>query len=219
VTTRYCVDALTLGLSGNLFDMIGGGGANAASLSLVGGNLNLSGSPNQTADATTTRAAGIYAKLRYGLSRQQRITEDLSFFASLSGQQTYKNLDSSEKFYIGGNDSVRAYPANEAGGSDAHLVTFELRQRLMEGLVLTGLYDYGRIWINHNNNFTGSASPNTYSLQGAGLSLAWQTELGPTFKATWSHRIGRNPNPTSTGHDQDGSRVLDRFWLSAAVTF
>jgi len=219
VTTRYVIDAVTLGLSGNLFDMIGGGGANTASLSLVGGNLDLGGSPNQTADALTTRTAGTYGKLRYTLSRQQKISEDLSISAALSGQRAGKNLDSSEKFYLGGPDGVRAYPANEAGGADANVLALELRQRLMDGLILTGLYDFGRISTNHDNRFVGGASPNSYSLQGAGLSLAWQTELGPIIKATWSHRIGNNPNPSSTGNDQDGSLMVDRFWLSTAMPF
>lgn len=219
VTSHYDIDALTVGLSGNLFDNFGGGGANAASLSLAGGNLDLNGSPNQAADAATTRTNGTYGKLRYAISRQQSLTEDLSFFASLSGQRANKNLDSSEKFYLGGPDGVRAYPASEAGGAGANLVSLELRQHLTEGIILTGLFDYGRMTTNVNNAFAGGAAPNGYSLKGAGLSLAWQTELGPTFRAIWAHRIGDNPNPTATGQDQDGTLFKDRFWLSAAMSF
>ena len=212
-------DSLTLGLTGNLFDNFGGGGANSASLSIVDGILNLDGSPNRSADALTTRTAGNFTKVRFALSRQQAITDELSIYAAYSGQLAAKNLDSSEKFYIGGANGVRAYPSNEGGGSDAHMLNLELRQRLPYGFTMIGFFDYGRILVNHNNHFTGASAPNGYDLKGGGLSLVWQSDDGPTLKATWAHRIGANPNPTATGYDQDGSLVVDRFWFSASTTF
>jgi hemolysin activation/secretion protein len=217
VTTRYKIDSLTLGLSGNLFDNFGGGGANSASLSLVDGTLDLDGSPNQVADAAATRTAGRYAKLRYTASRQQVIAEDIFFFAALSGQTAGKNLDSSEKFYLGGNSGVRAYPSNEGGGAEGNLINLELRWRLPEGFNLTGFYDYGHVTVNRNNDFAGAAVLNDYSLKGAGVSLAWQVGNGPSLKATWARRIGDNPNPTATGNDQDGSLIKNRFWLTASL--
>ncbi len=219
VTSRYMSDTLTLGLSGNLFDNFGGGGANSASLSIVDGILNLDGSPNRSADALTTRTAGNFTKIRFSVSRQQAITEELSFYAAYSGQWAVKNLDSSEKFYIGGANGVRAYPMNEGGGSDAHLLNLELRQRLPYGFTMIGFFDYGRVLVNHNNHFGGAGAPNGYDLTGGGISAVWQSDIGPTLKATWAHRIGGNPNPTATGYDQDGSLVVDRFWLSASMAF
>ncbi len=219
VISHYMSDSLTLGLSGNLFDNVGGGGANSASLSIVDGILNLDGSPNQSADALTTRTAGNFTKIRFALSRQQAITEELSLYAAYTGQWAAKNLDSSEKFYIGGANGVRAYPTNEGGGSDAHLINLELRQRLPYGFILIGFFDYGRILVNHDNHYTGSSAPNGYNLKGGGLSAVWQSDDGPILKATWAHRVGGNPNPTTAGYDQDGSLVVDRFWLSASMGF
>ena len=219
VTSRYMSDSLTLTLSGNLFDTLGGGGANSVSLAFTSGLLNLDGSANKAADAATTRTAGNYNKIRFSLSRQQAITEDLSASASYSGQLASKNLDSSEKFYIGGSGGIRAYPTNEGGGSDAHMVNFELRQRLPEGFSLVGFFDYGRVLVNHDNHITGAAVPNGYDLKGAGLSVIWQSDNGPTLKATWAHRLGANPNPTAAGYDQDGTLIKDRVWLSASMSF
>ena len=218
-TTRYKANTLAIGLAGNLFDNLGGGGANSASLTLVDGELNLDGSPNQAADATTTSTAGRYSKLRYAASRQQVLTQELSFFAVLSGQWASKNLDSSEKFYLGGANGVRAYPVNEGGGAEGQLVNLELRWRLPEGFTLTGFYDYGQLTVNRNNSFAGAPAINSYSLQGSGLSLAWQSGSRLNLKATWARRIGDNPNPTATGTDQDGSFIRDRFWLSASLPF
>ena len=219
VTSRYMSDSITLTLSGNLFDKIGGGGANSFSLAFTSGLLNLDGSPNRAADAATTRTAGNYNKVRFSLSRQQAITEELSAYASYSGQLAAKNLDSSEKFYIGGSGGIRAYPTNEGGGSDAHMLNLELRQRLPEGFTLVGFFDYGRVLVNHDNHFSGAAVPNGYDLKGAGLSVIWQSDDGPTLKATWAHRIGANPNPTAAGYDQDGTLIKDRFWMSASMSF
>ena len=218
-STRYKVDTFSLALNGNLFDNIGGGGANSANLTLVAGNLDLGGSPNQTADATTTRTAGHYTKLRYAATRQQVITEEISFFTALAGQLAGKNLDSSEKFYLGGSAGVRAYPSNEGGGSEGQLLNLELRWKLPDGFVVTGFYDYGHITVNRHNDFTGAAALNDYSLKGAGLSVAWQMPEGLNLKGTWARRIGDNPNPTATGHDQDGSLVKNRFWLTASLPF
>ena len=218
-TTSYKVDAITIVLDGNLFDNLWGGGANSANLSLVDGNINLNGSPNQAADASTTQTAGHYDKLRFAASRQQVITESLSFFGALSGQYARKDLDSSEKLYLGGATGVRAFPANEGGGSEGKLLNLEIRYRLPKGYNLIGFYDYGHITINPNNNFTGASALNDYSLKGAGLSLAWQSGNGPSLKATYAYRLGNNPNPTATGTDQDGSLLKNRFWLTASLPF
>jgi len=218
-TTCYQADTLTLALDGNLFDNLWGGGANSANVSLVDGNLNLNGSPNQAQDAASTMTAGRYTKLHYAASRQQVVTESVSLFGALSGQLASKNLDSSEKFYLGGSGGVRAYPASEGGGSEGQLANLELRWRLPQGFNFTGFYDYGRITINTDNSFTGATALNNYSLRGAGMSLAWQSGKGPTLKATYARRIGDNPNSTSTGNDQDGSLIMNRFWLTATQPF
>jgi hypothetical protein len=54
-------------------------------------------------------------------------------------------------------------------------------------------------------------------LKGVGVSVGWTASFGLTVKATLAHRIGDNPNPTSTGTDQDGSLTKNRFWLQASL--
>lgn len=219
-STKYRVRNLTAGLMGNLFDTWGGGGANMASLNLSAGDLDLDGSPNNAADAATTRSQGSFTKLRYTLSRQQALTSDLSLYALLSGQAASKNLDSSEKFYLGGASGVRAYPANEGGGSEGALLNLELRWRALYSLVVTGFYDWGSVTINKNNNFTGAPALNRYELDGAGVSVAWTGPIGLTLKGTYARRFGNNPNPdATTGNDQDGTLIHDRFWLTANLPF
>ena len=218
-TSKYRVDSWTAGLNGNLFDNVGAGGSNSANLSIEQGRLDLGGSPSTATDAATVRTAGNFTKLRYGISRQQALDETWSVYAALSGQQASKNLDSSEKFYLGGNTGVRAYPTSEAGGSDGQLVNLEVRARLPADFSATGFFDWGRVTVNHDNDFTGAAPVNSYALKGAGFTVGWFANHGPNVKATFARRIGSNPNPNANGTDEDGTLKKNRFWLTASIPF
>jgi hemolysin activation/secretion protein len=221
ITSRYKSTALSVGLSGNLYDKLGGGGANSASLTLIGGTLDLDDSPTQSSDASTTQTDGLFHKLRYSVSRTQVLDEVLSLSMAISGQLADRNLDASEKFYLGGPSGVRAYPVNEGSGSYGQLINLELRYRLPLGFTLSVFTDHGRVQVNRNNSYSGASSLNSYSMKGRGVSLAWQPwrekGYGPSLKLTYARRIGENPNPASTGLDQDGSLLRERLWLSAEL--
>jgi hemolysin activation/secretion protein len=220
VASQYLVYVETIGLDADLADRLGGGGFNTANLTLGTGHLDLDANPVARLDGS----GGDYRKLQWSLARRQQISDDLSLFASWRGQWANGNLDSSEKFYLGGANGVRAYPANEAGGSSGHVFTLEVRRHLDQAATLSAFYDNGRIAqyrddIGANGlPLTGDA-PNAYSLSGYGVSLGWYMPFGATVQATWSRRIGANPNPAATGADQDGSLLRNRFWLSASLNF
>ncbi len=218
-TTRYKTQIASVGLNGNVFDNLGGGGANTANIAFVQGRVDLTGSPNEAADAASTQTADGFNKLRFGASRQQVLTDTVSLFAGLSGQVASKNLDSSEKFYLGGSSGVRAYPASEGAGSEGRLLNLEVRTRLPDNFTLTGFYDWGSVLVNKNNSIAGAAALNSYDLKGVGLSLSWASTFGLSVKASLAHRIGDNPNPTPNGNDQDGSLNVNRFWLQASMPF
>ena len=201
-STQYGMETATVGLSGNLFDDLAGGGANTAILGWTSGHRN-----NQV--GTTS---GGFNKLRYSLSRQQALTPALSWLVALDGQASGDSLDTSEAFYLGGAYGVRAYPSNEGRGSSGDLLKLELRWRADDSIALTGFYDYGRV-----RNHDGTSS---YSLKGAGMAVAWQASGDLSLAATLAHRIGANPSPNpSTGNDQDGTLNKNRFWLSATLTY
>jgi hemolysin activation/secretion protein len=218
-TTKYSAQTATLGLYGNLFDTIAGGGSSNASLALVRGRIDLSGSPNEAIDALTTRTAGSFQKLRFSASRLQVLTERISLFAGVSGQMANKNLDSSEKLYLGGSTGVRAYPQDEGGGASGMLMTLETRMRLPANFSVTGFVDSGRVRVNEFNDIPGASAHNDVDLTGAGVSASWTASFGLSLQATVARRIGSNPNPTSTGADQDGSLEKNRFWLQASMPF
>lgn len=201
--TSYGIKAYTVSISGSQLDDAGGSGSNAGSVVVTTGEKNTEGS---------------YSKLSFNLSRQQNLSTDLSLVVAGSWQFASKNLDSSERMYLGGVGGVRAFPASEGGGSEGRTLTTELRQRLDERWTLTGFYDYGWALVNRSA-WASPANPGNYNLQGFGLSLAWQNPKGIEAKATIAQRINSNPLQTAQGLDTDGSLKTTRVWLNASMTF
>lgn len=211
VKSDYVSDALRVGLSGNRFDNLGGGGANSASVQMLWGNLTSMQAHNQI--DTIDRS---FNKLNYSLSRQQTVTASHSVLLSLSGQFATQALDSSEKFYIGGAQSVRAYASGELGGDRGQVLTGEWRWRLDSAWVAAAFADVGRVV---SLPATSSDQYTSSKLRGTGVSLSWQSPKGLLTKLTVARRNGSNPRPTSTGTDGDGTLKLNRVWLSASLPF
>lgn len=207
----YESNSLRLGLSGNLFDNLAGGGAGSASAQLLWGRLTHMSGHSQLGDIDRS-----YHKLNYSLSRQQTLTDQHSLYLSLTGQHATQMLDSSEKLYIGGAQTVRAYPTSELGGERVQLLSAEWRWRLDKAWALTAFVDVGRVVALPT---ISSEQATAMTLRGQGLSLGWQGPMGISTQLVWAHRIGRNPKPTSSGTDADGTLKRDRFWFTASMPF
>ena len=218
VTSNYGLKVYTATVSGNVFDNLGGGGANSGSVGISKGLVTLDNSPNYTSDSQGAQTSGAYTKVSASLNRLQTINSNFSVYASGTIQKSSKNLDGSEKMYLGGSSGVRAYPTSEGGGSEGYTLTAEIREKLPQNLSLTGFYDYG--WVEaYKNNYT-AVVPNDFSMKGYGLSLEWQDTKGVDLKLTAAHRIGENPLATyAGGPDGDGSKKLTRIWLNATFSF
>ena len=221
--SQYRLDVLRMGLAGNWIDRAWRPAQNTASVQSSWGRVDLTNSPNAGADADSAHTAGWFHKLNANYNREQSLTGQTSWYLQAAAQWANRNLDSSEKIYLGGATGVRAYPSNEAGGSTGATLTTGFKHRLNEAFTLNAFADWGRIQVYKNNlNAAGSAisTVNTQSLQGTGLSLSWRSLQGHELAATWSRRQGSNPAAhPSTGADSDGTRTLNRLWLSAALNF
>lgn len=215
----YEAKVMAAQVSGFYRDLNPGGGTGTYSLQLSHGNINLDGSLSQATDATTVRTEGVFHKVRVNGSWQQALTTQTSAFISYTGQLSDKNLDSSEKMQLGGMNGVRAYPTGEGSGSDAQLIQLELRHSLESGINLTGFYDWGQVWLQHDPDYPGGPQNNRNTYKGFGASIGYTNDDGVNFKATWARRQGHNPNPTQTGNDQDGTRDRNRYWLQVTVPF
>ncbi|MCX7246445.1 MAG: ShlB/FhaC/HecB family hemolysin secretion/activation protein [Burkholderiales bacterium] len=220
-TSEKRIHSALLALNGDLLDGFGKGGMTLWGVNLTAGQVDLSANAtNESADQAGPGSAGSYQKLGYSLARLQRMSDQGTLWLSLSGQRANKNLDSSEKFSLGGPSGVRAYPLMEGSGDDGWLATLEARYNLTPDLQLSVFYDHGTITQSHNPDYTGAPLLNQTSLKGAGLGLSWSQPGSFTLRAVWARRIGDNPLASATtGADGDGSLSLNRFWLSAVVFF
>ena len=98
---------------------------------------------------------------------------------SLNGQWAQKNLDSSQKFSIGGANSVRAYRSGVLSGDTGTFGSLTVRYLLpnLPGMEyvgnwqLSGFVDTASVQTNKNPWSSGS---NEASLSGAGVGLNWQ---------------------------------------------
>jgi hemolysin activation/secretion protein len=180
--TRKSSRALTFGVNFDQTDRLLGGGFSRAALNLQAGVLNLDdGAP----DLLGTE--GSFGKFNYDLSREQSLHPGGLLLVRLTGQRASQNLDSSEKFSLGGPNSVRAYGPGEAATDDGNLVTLEYRyaQRLTGStLSWRAFYDYGSGDFNHQP--LAGTPTNRITLRGGGLGLSWNRgdyDLGLT--AAW----------------------------------
>lgn len=218
-TSDYTVRSGSLGLWANRLDapdFLGGKGWTSASLAWTLGDLDLDGSPNQAADAAGPRAAGRFDVLRWQATRQQALGESgLNLSLRYGGQLASKNLDSSEKIYLGGPGGVRAYPVGEAGGSAGQVANLELQANVHRLVRLTAFVDWGQVTVNRSPY--GTVGRQRYDLSGVGLALDLLGVPGLQTQLIWARRLGSHPNPLANGRDQDGSYKRNRFWLTAGV--
>lgn len=219
VTSDYEVSGLFTELSGNMFDKYLGGGMFQSSLSFTKGETDLAGSPNKASDASTVDTQGGFDKWEFSIERRQNIVEDVSLTLKHKMQFASKNLDSSERFSIGGSGTVRAYPSGEASGSEGSLSQLELNWKAKDSVLLTAFYDYGKITINKDTGFLLTASKNEYALKGAGFAARVNAPNNFSGQLTYARRIGDNPNANFDGSDKDGTLKENRFWLSVNWMF
>ena len=227
-----------ISINGDRFDQFLGGGIFNYRLAKTFGRLDLTREANDFLnDQATAKAHGNFQKWNYSLARLQKVTDALSFFISASGQQAEGNLDSSEKFILGGSSGVRAYPSGEGSGDQGWVSNMELRydwaslRSLGWGDVqMVAFYDTGHIqlqrnpWLPVEPNATGR---NSYELSGAGVGLNLTKTGKYSVRIAYAQTIGSNPgrsipdpaagNPD--GRNSDGLTDTSRVWLSAMLNF
>jgi hemolysin activation/secretion protein len=213
--------SLTLGLNLNRSDEWGGGGVTLAGWSLVGGALDLSANPDSLAqDRAGAGTQGRFYKLTWNAARLQQLPAGAQLWLSASGQAAFNNLDSGQKFSLGGASGVRAYPALEASGDDGTQLTVEVRRALRAGWMGKLFYDWGNVLQSHDGRGAAASVPNRYALQGWGVGLDWSPMARVSLRAVLAQRIGSNPAAQpGTGHDSDGTLHTVQTWLTANVDF
>lgn len=222
------LDNCNTGLSGDLLDTYGGGGLTFGNLNWTSGHLNLSGNEDDAAiDSLTYRSQGAFNKFVYGLGRLQKLPGSFTLFARFAGQATPDNLDSAEKFILGGPYGVRAYSISEAMGDSGWLTNVELRYDFPGGTPLGNLQlvtfaDAGQIALHNNPQNIPIATAtgwNSYTIAGWGFGTNLTKTGSYAVRLGWAGKIGDNPGRSVDGLDADSRNDKSRFWLQGSVWF
>ena len=201
------------GVSGDWRDDVGGNAVSAFAAQVEAGELDIDSATLARFDRATMRAAGAYQKFTYSLMRLQSLGGPFALYANLNGQFALQNLDSSEKFWLGGANGVRAYPQGEAAGDDGYLANVEVRWHLpvWRGLQpqLLAFVDTGGVKINHDPFAPGDSYR---FLSGTGIGFNLLEAHGFTVRASWGWKLG--PEAAQADTDRGG-----RGWILIGKTF
>lgn len=188
VTKKGNSSYLTFGAVGDFRDTLAGGGITNYSANVIGGRLKITSPDDFVLDQSATgyQTAGRYAKLVLGASRLQVLPNKDYLYLSASAQLADKNLDSSEKFSLGGPLGVRGYPSPESPSDSGALFGWEYRKPLKFESVpgdfifsVFGDYGYGRLHEKPLPTDTG----NTRKLASHGVGITFDNDRGLLVKA------------------------------------
>lgn len=197
----------TLSAFGDARDGLGGGGLTQASLMWSQGQLAFDSPGAEAIDAQGAKTAGSYSKLYLTAERQQRLPADFMLNLSLRGQWTDGNLDSSEKFSLGGPYGVRAFASSEALGDKGWLGSVELRYAFSPSIVGSVFHDHGEVSVNARPYLS---TPNTLRRSGNGLGLT-----GSYGSFDWRASVAWRDGKAGTAEPDR----LPRLWAQAGWRF
>lgn len=167
---------------------------------LTSGKLVFDDASAEAVDDKSAKHKGDFQRINFSASRQQFIRPTTTLVLNTDSQWAFTNLDSSQKFSLGGPRSVRAYEAGTLSGDGGLFVSAELRELLpappaylnVKGQWFASVFiEAARAKINQRPWDTGK---NEESLSGVGLGFNW---LGPdNWRASlsWGHPLESVPS-------------------------
>ncbi len=193
------VGLATLGLSGDRTDGGAWGGVSGWSLGATRGRVGFDDAAAELADAGSAATQGRFTRWNLFALHYQPLRPGTLLVLSLSAQRANGNLDSSQRFSLGGPTRVRAYQGGSQSGDSGQRVSLELRQAvaaLPGASTAAGQWqavvfiDSGHVRISQR---PWSAGPNGATLQGAGLGLNWAGPDAWNLRTSVAHPIGSTP--------------------------
>lgn len=158
--------------------VLGAGAINYGVVALASGRLDLDAGLTAL-DATTARTKGSFSKLNLDVARLQSLEGNWALHVRAAAQFASHNLDSSEKFGIGGLSGVRAYPTGEGFGDEGWVSQLELRYA-GNSVSPYVFYDRGHVISNRSPWLASNNQDRTLAGVGSGLRYshgAWRTDM------------------------------------------
>ena len=217
VKTDRTLNVLSLEFSGERQDDWLAGGKNTLGLALYGGRVGFDDATAAALDASTANTAGGFGRATWSINRNQALSAGMSAVLSMNGQWAQKNLDSGQKFSIGGATSVRAYRSGVLSGDSGAFGSLELRYILpmpqaMEPTgtwQVTAFIDSAMVQTNKNPWSSGS---NEASLNGAGLGLNWQGPQGVSGRIFIASSLGELPTQLAGSASTHTNAWMELSW-------
>lgn len=155
----------------------------------------------------TSAAEGSFQKFTADVSHLRRLGNSVDLQVNFHSQLGSKKLDSSEQFYLGGANGVRAYPQGEAGGDGGYQATAELRYHTpVPHLTLAAYTDWGEVY-DHSG-----VDPHR-NLAGWGVGVQYAESGDYYLRFDYARKIGSEPYQGEE-HDKNG-----RLWFQAVKIF
>lgn len=195
------------------FDRRDRSGVTYGSLGIVPGDLRLRGEAAAIDAASGRRAGGGFVKWTLDIARVQTLGQSgITVFGRMAAQRSDQNLDSSEKFSLGGPYAVRAYPIGEGNGDEGMLAQLELRGSAGR-LTPFVFFDAAHAKLNAKVvSLLIKPAVNTRSLTGTGLGVRVNRgTLTADGVVAWRTRGGK-----PQAEDDDSS---PRLWLNLSYRF
>jgi hemolysin activation/secretion protein len=217
-------------LSGNSSDDLLLGGISYFDVSVTTGDLKLNNAQHRADDTLYYKTAGHFTKANFSFSRLQNLVGDLSGKVSLDGQWASRNLDTSEKYFLGGPYSLAGYPTGEIAGDNAAVVYADLRYDFYKmpwggDFQMKAFYTYGWTQIYKNQStwdifYSNQPDDNEVHLQTVGLGVSQTWSDTAVIRVTVGKQIGgdkhvKRPYNDPVGLDYDQSDSDYRAWVEA----
>ena len=230
---KQLVDRTVAGETGNRRVQVANVGLSGYSISTAGplsgvlsfgagvfaGNSDQRNAAALATDQAGRQTQGGYMKFPWNAGLLHPLGDTWTFSGTLRGQVAAKNLDSSERFSLGGASGVRGYPLGEAVGDEGWVGSAALQRPMGDQWTVGGFFDAGGIRVNHSQPAVGAAARNSYGLAAAGLTATWRAGAQTALNFTVATPLGSNPGAQANGNNADGSRRATRVWISLTSLF
>lgn len=164
----------TLQLMLGLRDDVGAGADTRIALRVGRGHLGFTSPDAALIDSLSARTAGRYGTFNLDLQRNQRLGGGWGVLMAASGQLASRNLDSYQKFVLGGVQGLRGYPSGEAVGDEGWLASGELYYAANPAFIPSVFLGAGGVRLNEAP-FLPTDNRRTLHSYGAALRGTWRT--------------------------------------------
>jgi hemolysin activation/secretion protein len=167
-------------------------------LTFFTGRMNLDrNAADQAADADPSvggnRVAGAYQKIEMNGGLSHVLDKDRTLTGAIRwrAQAASKNLDTYNRFSLGGTNGMRAYTSLDGVGDQGAQMSFDITHQVVPDVYGSLFYDWG-IVKNSRNPLPTATDTGYYTLQGVGWEVGGKIE-DVNWSLSVAHAIGKTP--------------------------